>query len=91
MQPLAVEWAEKTHFRKGGLAGHREHQHLPSPPKRPRNAYRLFFEDSKERLLAKGGKFTRDEIQAVTPTIKKMWLDASAQTLSHYQSLAKSD
>jgi len=90
LQPL-MEWAEKAHFKKGGLAGHKLLHQIPPPPKRPYNAYKLFFEETKTKLLAKGGKFTREEIQAVTPTIKEMWLDASVETLTHFQSLAKKE
>lgn len=36
------------------------------------------------------GKATRDEISTIAPTIKDMWLEASTETLTRFQSLAKS-
>eukprot|EP00210_Caulerpa_lentillifera_P004994 g4768.t1 len=87
------EWAEKTHHRRGGLAGHKDlkTQNLPAPPRRAKNAYKLFFEHRITQLLAKGGKYRRDEIQAMTPTIKKMWMDASVQVRADYQILARQE
>lgn len=33
----------------------------------------------------------RDEVQAVAPIIRQMWIDASNETLKRFQSLAKGE
>jgi len=64
---------------------------LASPPRRPKNAYKLFFEAKLCELLAKGDKFRRDEVQAVTPTIKQLWMEAPPETIADFKVLARED
>ncbi|GMH44228.1 hypothetical protein BSKO_12162 [Bryopsis sp. KO-2023] len=88
IEPL-MEWAEKAHWKQGGLAGHRgkgpQKEPLPKPSKTAKD---FCFE---ERIKDLAMEPTREEFLAMKPDLMEYWEGISLEEKTKFEALHKDD
>lgn len=82
---MLTEWAQKAHWKQGGLAGHSSKQSPEDPLPQPTKLAREFFYD--ERMKQLEMRPTREELVAMKPDLLRSWQALPLEERAKYEHL----